>query len=333
LRNEIAASPRPTLPSWESLHEDVASVSRALVTPAPDGPSRRVGSSPCLWSRGRTLAALGGAALLALASVLVYRTQEALKVMNLEQSYATAPGEQREFTLPDGSKIRLGGDTALLTRFTAHARTIELDRGGAFFWVQHNPRPFVVAAAGGTTTAIGTAFEVRRYANDVQVWVKEGAVEVAPLDEAATDATVSNEAARWASVRVAGGEEMTYSAHGEASVPTSGGSSRCCSLGRGTSRSAHLSRRTLQEVIDEVQMYSRRRMMVDPAAADLQYTGIVIQEDVDAWIRDLLTIYADVDVFDCGTSKHNISGCADPERIIIRSRLNPRDDSPQSALR
>lgn len=34
---------------------------------------------------------------------------------------------------PDGSTVRLSGDTALLIRFTTHARTIELDRGEAFF--------------------------------------------------------------------------------------------------------------------------------------------------------------------------------------------------------
>jgi transmembrane sensor len=334
LRNEIAALPRPTLPSPEVVSKDVAGVNRARVPPASEGSARRVGNSPCLWSRNRTLVSVVGAALLAVASVLVYRTQETLKVMNLEQSYATAPGEQREFSLPDGSKIRLGGDTALLARFTVHARTIKLDRGEAFFWVQHNPRqPFVVAAAGGTTTAIGTAFEVRRYASQVQVWVKEGAVEVAPLQETSPDAVISNETARWASVRVAGGEEVTYNARGEASTPRRADPRVTAAWAEGHLVPLIYRGRTLQEVIDEVQPYSRRRIIVDPAAADLQYTGIVIQEDVDAWIRDLPSIYPDVDVIDCRTSKYSIPGCSDPERIVIRSRLNPHDDAPQSALR
>ena len=321
LRSAIAALPRPTLPRQEALQEDIG------------------GSTGSSGSWSPTLLALVATMILAaFASLFMYihiHTSHRLQVfMNVEQSYATAPGEQREFILPDRSKMRLGGDTVLSIRFTAQARTIELDRGEAFFSVQHNPRqPFVVAAAGGTTTAIGTAFEVRRYANDVQVWVKEGAVEVAPLQEVSTDAIIANETVRWASVRVAGGEEMTYTTHGEASVPHRADPHVTAAWADGHLVPLIYRGRTLQEVIDEVQMYSRRRIIVDPAAADLQYTGIVIQEDVDAWIRDLPTIYPDVDVIDCRTSKHHIPGCSDPERIVIRLRLIPNNDSQQSALR
>jgi len=335
LRNEIAALPRPTLPSREAVQEDVSRVSRCVVPP-PSGEATRglIDRPHCLSRWGRTLAAVAVAALLALASVLMYRTQESLKAINFEQSYATAPGEQRQFTLPDGSTVRLGGDTALLIRFTARARTIELDHGEAFFWVQHNPRlPFVVAAAGGTTTAIGTAFEVRRHANQVQVWVKEGAVEVAPVIEAPDDIGGSNEGGRWASTRVAGGEEVTYNTHGEASRPHRADPRVAAAWAEGNLVPLIYRGQTLQEVIDEVQLYTRRRIMVDPAVADFQYTGIVIQEDVDGWIRDLPSIYPYVDVIDCRTSKHHVLGCSDPQRFVIRWRLNARDDAPQSALR
>jgi hypothetical protein len=86
-------------------------------------------------------------------------------------------------------------------------------------------------------------------------------------------------------------------------------------------------------VIDEVQPYTRRRIMVDPAAADLQYTGIVIQESVDTWLRDLPMIFPNVDVIDCRTFQHAVPGCTDPEPILIRSRLSPRQDGSRSVLR
>ena len=134
-------------------------------------------------------------------------------------------------------------------------------------------------------------------------------------------------------MRVAGGEEMTYDAHGEASAPHQADPRLASAWSDGHLVPLIYRGRALQEVIDEVQPYTRRRIMVDPAAADLQYTGIVIQEDVDAWIRDLPMIYPDVDVIDCRTSKHQVPGCSDPRRIVIRARLSPRQDGPQSALR
>lgn len=333
LHQEVAALPRPTLPSPEALLEDVGRTSRAPAPPPEDGTSKDEfsHSDQRLSWWGRPLAVLAvAAAFLALGALF----QAGRPVKNVEQSYSTAPGEQRAFTLPDGSRIRLGGDTALFARFTAEARTIELERGEAFFWVQHNPRqPFVVAAAGGTTTAIGTAFEVRRYATRVEVWVQEGAVEVAPLKDVTPDASLSDEATRWSSLRVAGGEEMTYTPQGEATAPHHPDPRVTAAWSEGHLVPLIYRGRTLQEVIDEVQSYSRRRIMVDPAAADLEYTGIVSPEDVDAWIRDLPSIYPNVDVIDCRTSQQHSPGCLDADRIVIRLRLNPRQDGPESARR
>lgn len=40
-------------------------------------------------------------------------------------------------------------------------------------------------------------------------------------------------------------------------------------------------------------------------------TGIVIQKDIEAWIRGLPAIYPETDVIDCRTSKYHESGCSD----------------------
>jgi hypothetical protein len=92
--------------------------------------------------------------------------------------------------------------------------------------------------------------------------------------------------------------------------------------------------RPLPEVIEDIQPYTQRRIVIDAAAAEFQYSGIVKQEDVDAWIRDLPAIYP-VAVIDCHTSKGRagLPACADPTLILIRSRLDLYQNSLRSALR
>jgi len=92
--------------------------------------------------------------------------------------------------------------------------------------------------------------------------------------------------------------------------------------------------RPLPEVIEDIQPYTRRRILVDAAAADFQYSGIVKQEDVEAWIRDLPAIYP-VAVIDCRTPRSHgeLYACTDPMLIVIRSRLNLYQNSLRSALR
>jgi ferric-dicitrate binding protein FerR (iron transport regulator) len=81
--------------------------------------------------------------------------------------------------------------------------------------------------------------------------------------------------------------------------------------------------RPLPEVIEDVQRYVHRRIRVDAVAAGFLYSGIVKLEDVDAWLRDLPTIYP-LEIVDCHTSglQHDISACADPQLLLIRSRLD-----------
>jgi hypothetical protein len=92
--------------------------------------------------------------------------------------------------------------------------------------------------------------------------------------------------------------------------------------------------RPLPEVIEDIQPYTHRRIVIDAAAAEFQYSGIVKQEDVEAWIRDLPAIYP-VAIIDCQSSRSRASlyACADPTLIVIRSRLNLYQNSLRSARR
>ena len=79
----------------------------------------------------------------------------------------------------------------------------------------------------------------------------------------------------------------------------------------------------------------RRRIMIRADMRAFQYSGIVKPEDVDAWIQDLPAIYP-VEVIDCRTYGKRggmMSACADPEFIVIRSRLELHRNDLRSALR
>lgn len=94
-------------------------------------------------------------------------------------TYSTGVGEQRTLRLADGSKVQLDTDSKLRVRISGVERQIELARGQAFFSVARDAsRPFVVEAGDTKIRALGTRFDVRRRAGDVQVVLTEGKVRV-----------------------------------------------------------------------------------------------------------------------------------------------------------
>ena len=92
--------------------------------------------------------------------------------------------------------------------------------------------------------------------------------------------------------------------------------------------------RPLPEVLEDIQRYTQRRIMIRADMRTFQYSGIVKPEDVDAWIQDLPAIYP-VEVIDCRTygRRGEMTACIDPELIVIRSRLELHRNDLRSALR
>jgi transmembrane sensor len=65
-------------------------------------------------------------------------------------------------TLADGSLLQLNAGSAVAFSFGEKQRVVHLLRGEAYFTVTKDPaRPFIVEAAGGAVTALGTEFDVR----------------------------------------------------------------------------------------------------------------------------------------------------------------------------
>lgn len=98
------------------------------------------------------------------------------------QVYQSGYQGNRQINLPDGSVLSLSGRTAIVVRYSARQRDLQLQYGAAHFQVaKDQARPFVVTADQLQVRAVGTAFTVRRE-GDVQVAVDEGVVAVSNHD-------------------------------------------------------------------------------------------------------------------------------------------------------
>lgn len=93
--------------------------------------------------------------------------------------YSTAIGEQRLIQLTDGSTVKLDTNSRLQVRFRGRERHLELQQGQALFDVAHDAsRPFIVEAGETRVTAVGTVFDVRRWAAGTAVTLVSGVVQV-----------------------------------------------------------------------------------------------------------------------------------------------------------
>jgi transmembrane sensor len=109
--------------------------------------------------------------------------------------YATRPYQQAAIALGDGTRVTLAPQTTLrVSPFGTHARTVELERGEAYFEVAHaSGAPFVVRSGAATAQVLGTAFLVRHTAHDahVHVAVAEGKVRVTTPGRVASGVTLT----------------------------------------------------------------------------------------------------------------------------------------------
>lgn len=169
--------------------------------------SRPVASVP--WWHGFRAAAwtAGLAAAIVLAAGLWWwqaaRSGEA-------QHFATAPAQQEQVALKDGSVVNLNGGSEVKLQFGARERRVTLAAGEAHFAVAPDvARPFIVTAAGVTVRAVGTAFNVRIGNGGVEVLVTEGKVEVGG-SEGPTSPTAAVPAER---PRLVAGERVAIPRH------------------------------------------------------------------------------------------------------------------------
>lgn len=191
-----------------------------------------------------------------------------------EQAFATGVGESRTVTLFDGSTVTLDTNSALTASEVGGIRLVELKQGQAFFNVAKDAaRPFKVMAAGRTVTATGTQFSVRVDPANYQVTLVEGSVTVETprsrfIPGKAADlkpgfALKAEDAGRaWKVAKV------------DVAADTSWRSGRLT-----------FDDRPLADAAAEMNRYSKRKVVVDPAVADTQIVGVFPAGDVEAFAR------------------------------------------------
>lgn len=97
----------------------------------------------------------------------------------LRADFRTATGETRTVTLDDGSRVHLAAKSAIAVNYREAERKVTLIEGEGWFEAAPDAsRPFVVAAASGSVTALGTAFDIALIGDKARVTVAEHRVAI-----------------------------------------------------------------------------------------------------------------------------------------------------------
>lgn len=103
-------------------------------------------------------------------SVYLYYQDSQGKLLS-DMKFQVEKGQKASLTLPDGSKVWINSGSTLTygSRFNKQERIINLD-GEAYFEVTPNKKaPFIVQSHGFSVKALGTAFDVKAYAEEKQI--------------------------------------------------------------------------------------------------------------------------------------------------------------------
>ena len=193
--------------------------------------------------------------------------------------YATGIGEQRSVRLADGTTVRLDTDTQLDVSDTPGERRVRQLRGRAQYEVVHNARrAFVVTTLGGTTTDIGTEFQIGIQDKTATVTLLEGKV------------TVMDAAPHPHSVALEPGEQLTYDAAG--TVWTK--SKADIEAAKGWVEGKLVFRdELLSDVVRVVNLYSSSKLRIaDPAIANFRVSGTFKADDQESLLLALQAIWS-----------------------------------------
>lgn len=299
----------PPLPSDHELAGDDYDGS----VPVEEWQPSRTGRTP---ARTRRYALAAGVAAMAIAAGMLWQWN-AHRAQYETLAYSTPPGEQREFVLPEGSRITLDADSALDVEFTPERRTLMLIRGEGYFKVSKDTqRPFTVRAGNTLVRAVGTAFNVRRSANRTVVAVTEGKVEVTSSSEPLANGSSNRNSASDQDARV---PRLTIQlSAGEAVSDMGGGHFGTLSQAEAALATSWLDGRRqyrnepLRYVLADIGRYSGRRIEIaDESTGELQFTGTLMLESRDSWLK-ALAIALPVTIVE--TPNGSLSVARDPDR-------------------
>ncbi|HKU64292.1 MAG TPA: FecR domain-containing protein [Rhizomicrobium sp.] len=234
---------------------------------AASDPSENESPTSRIWNRRHAMMAGGAAASLLAVLGVAFRFGN-----NAQQEIlATEIGQMKEIVLKDGSIVSLNTDTRIQVQFTKDARNIRILQGEALFDVAKNKlRPFIVTAGDTQVRAVGTSFAVSMLPQrPVEVWVKEGVVELHRSDEALPMRKTIRAKANIKAVSQAGAPIVTVTVAEEKLARN---------LAWQSGRIA-LDDQPLEDAAKEFARYSEVRITVDPAVASKTVTGLFASND------------------------------------------------------
>ncbi|WP_206244306.1 FecR family protein [Novosphingobium terrae] len=220
--------------------------------PAESLPQAAAGASTPATARTRRRWA-GGAIAASLALMLLGTLQDWPTMLRAD--YSTGIGERRDVALADGSHVMLDSGSAIAVDLTGARRRIRLLKGAALFTVAPDrAHPFTVEVAGGSATALGTAFAVRRREDQAEIVVTQHRVAV----EGAGRSEVVSE-----------GQQAQFGAAGLSPMTAAGDGATAWTGGR-----LVVVDRPLGEVLAEIARYRHGYLAAAGAAADQHVSGV-----------------------------------------------------------
>lgn len=213
-------------------------------------------------ARRRALQMLSMAAIAGPLALALWRNQPWTE---WNADFKTATGEQKTFTLADGTHLVLNTDSAVNVFFDAKQRHLQLVYGEIMVTTGHDPmhRPFQVTSKEGSVSPIGTRYSVRQENGGTHVAVFEGAVEI------------TNTSGR--QQRLEAGEQAHFSANTFERTHSIDANTGLWERGMLLARDMRLA-----DWAAEISRYRRGVLRCSPAVAELRVSGAFPLADTEA---------------------------------------------------
>jgi transmembrane sensor len=207
----------------------------------------------------------GAGALFAMAVIL----------LPVNPRYSAGLGKQVAVNLPDGSSMTLNSETEISSQFDKKTRHLDLEKGEAYFRVKHDAAvPFIVKAGPYRVTAVGTAFSIRRYNEQLVVAVEQGTVRIDQGDGVHARlihaGAVSNASARGVSITMIGSEKLKQNLAWRDGLLSFNQSS-------------------LADISAEFNRYNKKKIYVTGVLGQRRMGGVFKATEMDAFVRLLAT--------------------------------------------
>lgn len=199
---------------------------------------------------------------------------------------STAQPTVERTVLPDGSRADLATNSTMQPQYSDEVRLLNMTDGVAHFTVAYDPeRPFVVRAGDFYVRATGTAFNVRYAGERMVVTVTEGTVDVYPVAQQPEPAAPPPADA----LRITAGREVVWDS--PVVKPDVKAVDPAHALSWQEGRLEYLNE-PLDSAIADINRYSSRKIIIrDPALGDLVFSGAVLTDSADVWVRSLPRLF------------------------------------------